>query len=408
MHNDNMMIWIRPNVDLYHIGNSSSVISVKNSGDLSFDFYTYACNFYEAAEKTVMYIIFAPDSEKPKPRLDYWYFPVIYLYRQSFELLLKACVFQTVTNIGDRKNFIGTVRHDLKQSLDRLIVERNLTTARNRNAEWLIQFLNDITNIDKTSEMFRYPFGNGCEELFTKQTHVSMEATYINMNRAYETIKGIYENGTIIEKEFEEYPPKLIIEGGKYYQQCVVGYKKPKHTFYPYCTSYKGVGDYLKDKILKHRKSKLFMPMCYLYRNALELGLKQIIVEDSHYSDTEALEILQKKKHSILGLWNSIKKEVQESANAPDNDTTLADVELYIQSFQNMDSGSHLFRYPCDKNLKPFFLTAQKYDVENITLCFKELLAFFDCVDFGLYIIKEKELEMAICHKNLYDYQDYS
>ena len=115
---------------------------------------------------------------------------------------------------------------------------------------------------------------------------------------------------------------------------------------------------------------------------------------------------MRKKKHSILGLWNCIKDEVKECANAPVTDTTLADAERYIQNFQNMDSSSNLFRYPCDKNLEPFFSKTQKYDVENITLCFRELLVFLNCVDFGLSIIKDQESEIERYYEDLNDYQD--
>ena len=40
-----------------------------------------------------------------------------------------------------------------------------------------------------------------------------------------------------------------------------------------------------------------------MYRNAVELGLKRIIIEDSHIERTKALKILRRKKHSLLGLW---------------------------------------------------------------------------------------------------------
>ena len=49
--------------------------------------------------------------------------------------------------------------------------------------------------------------------------------------------------------------------------------------------------------------------MCYVYRNAIELALKRLIIEDSYIDEYSALKIAKKKKHSILGLWNSIKDE---------------------------------------------------------------------------------------------------
>lgn len=50
---------------------------------------------------------------------------------------------------------------------------------------------------------------------------------------------------------------------------------------YPYYSSYEEVGNFLKEKIVDDNKKELFMPMCYMYRNAVELGLKRIIIEDT-------------------------------------------------------------------------------------------------------------------------------
>ena len=59
-------------------------------------------------------------------------------------------------------------------------------------------------------------------------------------------------------------------------QQSVVGYKYAQRSFYPYYSSYEEVGNFLREKILNDNKKELFMPMCYVYRNAVELGPKRI------------------------------------------------------------------------------------------------------------------------------------
>ncbi len=401
-------IWMRSNMDLYHIGeNDKCIITVVNSGNLSSDFYEYAGDFYEAAEEVILYLLNESTNEKNISRLDSWYFPIVYLYRHSLELLLKASVFQTLTVPSEEKEFIGEVRHDLKQSFDKLLETQWLTIDGNQNAEWLSKYLSDISRLDKDSDMFRYPFGNDLRELFVNQTHISLLATYDNMKRAYEIIKGIYESGLFLDRDFKSLSPKLIIEGGYYYQQSVVGYKRSKYSFYPYFSSYIEVGDFLKDTILTQEKSNFFMPMCYLYRNAIELGLKRLIIEDSHFEISEALNKVRKKKHSILGLWNCIESELKKYDNTPDDDTTLADAKIYIQAFRNFDSSSNLFRYPCDKDLVSYFLKPQKFDIENIALCFKELCNFLDSADTMLSNIKDYEYEMAAEMASYFDYYDF-
>lgn len=136
----------------------------------------------------------------------------------------------------------------------KIIEIKGLKIENNKNATWLFEFLSDISQIDKESDMFRYPFGNNCKVLFEKQTHISLIATHVNMNKAYNIIKEIYETGDVSEKEYDAYPPQLIIEGGDYYQQSVVGYKYSKQAFYPYYSSYEEVGCFLKSEIIDLNK----------------------------------------------------------------------------------------------------------------------------------------------------------
>ena len=333
-------------------------------------------------------------------KLDLWYFAMVYLYRQSMELLLKANIFKIVTSENDRKLIIGDIRHDLKQGYDKLLELKDLEYTDNDNANWLWRYLADISRLDKESDMFRYPFGNNLNVLFDKQTHISLAATHDNMNKAFNILSELYKTGGFTEQEYEAYSPQLIIEGGHYYQQSVVGYKYAQHSFYPYYSSYEEVGNFLKEKIVDDNKKELFMPMCYMYRNAVELGLKRIIIEDSHIERTKALKILRRKKHSILGLWNSIVDEVDKYSNAPDDDTTLNDTTQYIQAFHDFDQSSDLFRYPCNKNLQVYFAEEKVLDIENVASCFEELCNFLDAVDSMLSEIKDYEAEMA----SYYDY----
>lgn len=393
--------WVRPDMDLFHVGvNSTYQITFNNSGKLEIDFYNYACNFYDAAHNIIHYLCEEAATKHDIRKLDLWYFAMIYLYRQSLELLLKASIFQTVTDIANRKEVTGRIRHDLKQAFETLTKIRRLSIDENENAKWLMNYLSDISKIDKESDMFRYPFGNSCNILFKEQTNVSLVATHNNMTKAYHVIKSIYDDGVFTKREYEANLPQLIIEGGRYYQQSVVGYEYNRFKFHPYFSSYMEVGNYLRDIIITKNENRFFMPMCYLYRNAIELGLKRLIIEDSHMSFAETLRTIRKKKHSILGLWNSIREEIKKYANSPEDDDSLNDSQQYIQAFHNFDQSSDLFRYPCNKNMSVYFLQPQKFDIKNVSSCFEELCHFLDAVDTMISELKGYETELA----NYYDY----
>jgi len=67
--------------------------------------------------------------------------------------------------------------------------------------------------------------------------------------------------------------------------------------------------------------------MCYIFRNAVELGLKRLIVEVSSIPRAKIFKVLKNKKHSLEGLWKFIDSEIeiQKYSNAPEGDTTLSD-----------------------------------------------------------------------------------
>lgn len=385
---------INQNTLLYNVDNNSEhSIILLNSGDLEVDFYKYATNFYEAAETVIHYLIEEASLQRDIATLDLWYFAMIYLYRQSIELIIKANIFKITTKKTERKTIIEQIRHDLKQGYEKLFDLKNLELNINENTRWLHSFLSDISYLDSSSDMFRYPFGNDFSVLFNEQTSISLIETYKNMNRAYSILKEMYTSGVPPEYNYESSLPKLIPDGGRYYYlQSVVGYKFADRDFYPYYASYKQIADYLRDKILKENKLELFIPMCYMYRNAVELGLKRIIFEDSYIDPNKALKILKRKKHSILGLWNSFIEGISRYKTSF-NSATLNTVSQYIQELHSFDHNSDLFRYPCNKNIDSYFLNEEEFDIENLSVRFKELCDFLERTDDLLKEIIEYEQE---------------
>ena len=389
------MKWPQPNMDFYKKATDPfNEIEVQNSGVLETDFFKYANNFYEAAIVIVNKLIGSESKDTGIAELDLWYFALIYLYRQSLELLLKANIFKLVQGEQDRKDIIGEVRHDVGAAFDKILEVSGVDISNDDNAKWLQTFLHDISRIDRESDMFRYPFGSNLRVLFQDQTQISLPATYYNMSRAFHALEAFYQTQQFTKGDYPEYEPKLIVEGGEYYQSSVVGYKYHTRSFHPYYTSYEECAKYLTAYIKRTGKDHLFMPMCYLYRNAIELGLKRIIIEDSSTIDTEkALKICKKKKHSILGLYNSIKPELDAHDNG--TDTTLQDVYKYINSFHDIDTTSDKFRYPCDNDLNVHFKDSTKLDIDNVASCFEELITFLDGASHMLSVEKEIAAEAA-------------
>lgn len=202
------------------------------------------------------------------------------------------------------------------------------------------------------------------------------------MEVAFEILECYLLETEIEDELYKEYKPIFLEEGGDYYYQSVIGYSYNKDKFYPYVKAYTESAEYLYDCMSKDSELNelLFIPMCYLYRNAIELIMKEILFEECSYSFQEAVRLLNSKKHSILALWNSIKSDIIKHAQDPEEDTTIANVEKYIKQLHSIDGQADKFRYPTDKYLNLYFKTSKKLDLGNVANYFGELATFLSGV----------------------------
>jgi hypothetical protein len=335
--------------------------------------------------------------EKPDiGKLDTYFFSLSYLYRHSLELILKALGFKYILGMDNRKDFIKETFHNLSFLLEAVNPYIKDNVKKNCKAfQWLEAYFEDMNDIDKESDSFRYPFGItmqrnrsdnqkhfGIKLFFEKQTHIDLIAFANKMEIAFEIINSYLIDLDIKDELFKEYKPTFLEEGGDYYYQCVIGYSYSRDKFYPYVKAYTESAEYLYDCMSKSKNLSelLFIPMCYLYRNAIELSMKEILFEECSYSFQEAVGLMNDKKHSLLGLWKSIKADIIKHAQAQDEDTTLASVEKYINQLHNIDGQAVKFRYPTDKYMNLHFQTTKKLDIENVANYFEELATFLSGV----------------------------
>lgn len=399
--------WIRSSADFEAITETSTcIVRLKNTDDLQQEFYLYSFKFNLVANQ----LIDDTMSSRNNGKNDSWFFPIVFLYRHSLELLLKSIAFKYIIDKNDKITFVKTTGHNLKRIFDVITsqaMENSLDTSR-EEIRWLDDYLSDISDVDSQSDMFRYPFSNKMAAFFTKQTHVNLRALKKNMNTAYSILYDILNNS--IKSVYQGYAPILLLSGGDYYEQSVIGWKSSSCDFYPYIKGYMEAANYLGKSISENDslKDELFLPMCYLYRNGIELSLKRILFEDCKLSYDKAFGIIRRKKYSILKVWNSIKNEIDRNSNAPKDDTTMEDVEIYVNQLHKIDMSSDKFRYPVDKNLVIHFKKEAKYDIKNIRLCFDELFTFLDCVDGMLANIRDIEAEIEQEMRSYAeDYNDY-
>lgn len=412
--------WPKPNADFHKI-NNGEIINIKNEEKLDKEFYEYALKFKKSANLITQHILEKSDIS----RLDTYFFTIAYLYRHSIELILKAIGFQHILELEQQKEFVKDTFHNLSEILEYISVYIENILENDRDGyQWLVDYFKDVNIIDKESDAFRYPFSISVERteefwgidkkysakpVFDKQTHINLVAFANKLEVTFTLLESLYKNtfGSVVK--YKDFNPVFLEEGGSYFGQCVVGYQFSSNDFSPYIKAYTECSEYLYKKICENKSLKglLFIPMCYLHRNAVELSLKATLFEGCSFNFQQALKHINDKKHKILGLWKLIKNEIEEHANAPQSDTTIANVEFYINQLNDVDGSSDKFRYPTNKYLQVHFKNKRKLDIDNVNDFFCELESFLSGVNFLVSEAKRWKSEMEAEYQNDYGYDEY-
>ncbi len=407
--------WVKSDANFY-LRNSGLEVDLCCKENLDLEFYNYSRKFKVSASMIMEYLIDGDDIRA----LDCYFFTLAFLYRHSIELVLKAICFKHITENNRRKEFLRDTFHNLGEIFECVkSFEESSLNEDIEGANWLTEYFKSINDIDKESDSFRYPFSinyNGkytIKPIFDKQTHINLVAFANKMEIAFELLSEVYQSAYGSTTEYSNYEPTFLEEGGHYHGQSVLGYKYSTHKFYLYTIAYTESAEFLFEKISKNEEHTklLFIPMCYLYRNAVELSLKETLVEECSFTFQEAIKHIHRKKHKIMGLWNLIKNEITEHASAPEGDTTVNNAELYIKQINDFDGASDKFRYPVNKSLEFHFKNHKILDVKHINQYFGEVLSFLSGVNGMMSdhneILAELEAEYRSEMMSEHEYEDY-
>lgn len=390
---------------------SKYLVLINAPKDIPREFYSYSKKFNFAAHLITEYLL---ETERPDiGQLDTYFFSLAFLYRHSIELGLKAIGFKYIQEREARKSFVTRTFHDLREILRE--VEKVATyLIPNEERVWLQEYFTDISLIDKESDSFRYPFhiywkddiwgisGNfEIKRVFEKQTHIDLVKFANKFEAAYEIIEKWYAQNENGAEEWKELFPKFIEEGGEYYGQSVVGYGYRRDDFYPYTRAYQETANYLKwymknetDRGNHSINELLFMPMCYLYRNCVELNLKAIWFEETGESFQKRCEVLLDRKHSIEGLWKKIEPYILEYAENEDDKEYPGIVGEYCIQIHRIDTDASKFRYPVTKNLDFYFKNNKRFDFIYVGDFFEAVNNALDGLDYCLNDKNQIKAEM--------------
>lgn len=390
---------------------SKYIVKILAPTDLSETLFDYAECFFEAAHKITEFILYADHPDIGK--LDTYFFSIAFLYRHCMELGLKAIGFQYIHDKDERKNFVKDTRHNLSVILS-AVMEKAALLRPEEEMKWIRKYFADLSQKDRESDSFRYPFHIVWEhddwglsgrfvikKIFDEQTHIDLVRFANKFEAAYEIIKKWYNKDTEGAVEWKEVAPVFIETGGYYYAQSVVGYKYSRAEFYPYTKAYLETANYLKWYMQQKADfgefddcKRLFLPMCYLYRNCVELSLKTIWFEETGEDFQTKCKCMLDNKHSIAGMWKKIKPYVVECVSGTSDVGYIGIIENYCMQVHSFDGDANKFRYPMSNSMQAYFSQNKRFDFIETGNFFEALNNILDGIDSQLNYINEVKAEM--------------
>lgn len=389
--------------------NSKYIIKITAPNDICVAFNEYASNFYNAAHTIASSLLETDHTDISK--LDTYFFPLAFLYRHSIELKLKAIAFKTIIQDNNRSNFIKETFHNLAELLS-LVETMSPTSPSEEEVQWLKSYFLNISKVDKESDSFRYPFHIKrnklfnfkeftIERIFNEQTHIDLVKFANKFEASYEILDKWHRKNLDEATEWKKLSPVFIEGGGFYYGQSVVGYGYSRDDFYPYTFAYLETASYLRQYMTEQidlgnydKVSGLFIPMCYLYRNCVELNLKTIWFEETGEDFQERCKNMVDKKHSIIGMWNLIKTYAKSCASGSNDIEYIETLEDYCWQLHSMDSDSSKFRYPVTKDMNPYFKRNKRFDFMHTGIFLESLNNGLDSICTTLNVMNEYKAEM--------------
>jgi hypothetical protein len=142
---------------------------------------------------------------------------------------------------------------------------------------------------------------------------------------------------------------------------------------------------------------EMIIPIVFLYRHYIELTLKEIIMfgRDVVGTGKGFPTKRDEKPHNLKGLWDEVLTLLTAHYGAAipaeaDNVTSC------IEDLDAHDPNSFSFRYPSDKNGKPYLTGIRHINIRNLYKTMDRLASFLDCISIDLgtayeYVVEQRK-----------------
>lgn len=173
---------------------------------------------------------------------------------------------------------------------------------------------------------------------------------------------------------------KLFIQEGDYYEFSHFGWGTEQVQFYGYIAGYKDSADLLIENAIKSKDISVLdtavFPILFLYRQFIELSLKQSIIALSGENKENMSKKIRNINHDLNKAWKEY-YDIMSNSMSENELKTLKIVEKYIQEFHEIDKGSFNFRYPITKEMELVFGSEKRVNLLHLKNIINEISNYF-------------------------------
>lgn len=389
---DSLCIWPSEDMDFWRINNEDESVNIKWSHNYFEDYKELAYQFYECGYKTFLDVI---ESGHDNLKSDMCFLTGIFLIRHSIELGLKSLLCRVIfQNSNIQKTFMECC-HNLSMLLKRYTDLGSENFLNKDEIEWLIKYLDSLEEVDKKSDMFRFPFE---DNFLSKYRNKFLNNVYVanNLVQAFVLIKKCIEKGNMSKEEKFDYNLKseFFVFASHGIGNCYLWQGIPDEGFHVKVTGYIEVIDFIYKNQQISRKIKVY-PLIFMLRNTLELCLKRLFYSRVEYGVSSKVFSSKRKSHYIIrDLWKNVKPVIIRYAKNLGEDLTIINiVEKMLKEINSLDKNGDNFRYPTSYSLE-YRIDNKKIDLKNVYMYFKSIINFLDSCDSMLDMIADYETEI--------------
>lgn len=387
-------LWILPSadIDFWKINNEEMSVIIKWTRNCFEDYKELAYQFYECGYKTFEDVI---KNGYDNIKSDMWFLTGTFLIRHSLELGLKSLLCRVLSRKRDIQDAFEDCCHDVSMLFKKYSDTGRESFLTRDETEWLTEYLESLEEVDKKSDVFRFPFE---DDFLIKYRNKFLDNVNVanNLLQAFALVKKCIEKGIVFEEdEFDHnLKPEFFVFTSHGLGNCYLWQKISDEGFHVKVTGYTKVIDYIYKNQQISNKVKLY-PLIFMFRNTIELCLKRLFY--SRVDNGVPLKIFysKRKSHYIKkDLWKNVKPVIIKYVNASGEDLAVIDiVEKLLDEINSLDKNGDNFRYPTSYSLE-YRIDHKKIDLSNVYTCLKAIINFFEGCDFMLDAIADYESEM--------------